>query len=247
MRKIVLAASLIFSLPVLAQEPQSAPAAPPAEVKEQVPETVEIKAARTRIVQYKDWYEMGKKVRDASSGRVALALQLIPANKDVKVSDVRLWLETDEKVIPIKVMEGGVFVVPVEDQMAAQGAQFSVNKKKGELQAKIIILPNVERDAWTIGLMKQVVSESRDAVKKFTPWYQRPFIRNINAISVCAKNTGGSVQVLDGDKAVASVEMDKEDKNNIGQTVYCKHFNGEDKFADSYKVAIPSQAEVFFN
>jgi len=52
----------------------------------------------------------------------------------------------DQESVPIKMREAGVFAVPA-----------------------------VDRDAWTIGLMTQVVSDARNARGKILPWYQRPF------------------------------------------------------------------------
>ena len=58
--------------------------------------------------------------------------------------------------MPIKVSDGGVFVVPLNDDIAAQDGTFLVNKGRGELTANIVLQPSVARDAWNVTRVGQV-------------------------------------------------------------------------------------------
>ena len=207
-------------------------------------QTVEVKGARERLVPYKESYELARKVRDASSGRVAFGLRLVPAKPDVRLDDIRLWLGEDGDAAPVAVREGGLFVVPINDKVAASGGHYSINRKKGDLNVRVAIMPNVPKDTWTIGLMQQVANDGKAAVNKLLPWYMRAFGIGVDAVAVCGKNAGMPIQVMNGAEVAGTVTADKKGTNDIGQPVYCKHFTNAEKFDAAYKVVIPEGAEV---
>lgn len=206
--------------------------------------TVEVSGVRERLVPYQESYDIAKKVQVVSNGRVALALRLVPAKPDVRVDDVQLWLDGLNESIPIKMLDGGIFVVPINDQIAEQKGSYSINKKKGDLNAFIALVPAVEKNDWTIGLMKQVVANSKNAIDKIVPWYQRPFAMRVDSVAICGKEAGMPLQVMNGDKLIATLSADKKATNDVGGLVFCKFFNGEEKFDDNFRVVVPEGAEA---
>jgi hypothetical protein len=205
--------------------------------------TIEIQGVRERLVPYKESYEMAKKVQVASEGRVALAFRLVPTKPNVRIDDVQIALEDDTESIPINVLSGGIFVVPVNDAIAKQDGSFSVNKKKGELGARITLVPSVQKE-WTIGLMRQVVSDAQAATNKIVPWYQRAFATKITSIAVCSSEAGVPLQVMNGKDVVAKFQLNEKATDDVDRPVFCKHFNGDDKLEENLTVAIPDGAQV---
>ena len=144
---------------------------------EQTPEQViEIKAKHEGMMPYQELYEYAKKTQSLTHGHVAFIIQLKPLKPGVKMDDIRLWLESKSKSISIKILDGNLFIVPVDDEIATEKGQFSVNKQKGEIQGIGNWIPNVPKNDWTIGLTKQVIDESNTAIKKVMPWYSIPFL-----------------------------------------------------------------------
>jgi hypothetical protein len=209
-------------------------------------QSVEVKGVRTRLVSYKQPYEIAKKVQLAAEGRVALGLRLVPARPEVRIDDIKLWLEGEAESIPIKVSDGGVFVVPVKDQIAAQDGKFSINKKKGELTARIVIMPAIARDAWTVGMVGRTIADARSAIDKFTPWYQKPFAMRVNTVSVCTKAANEMVKVMQGETVLASLPTSEKARNDADQPVFCHHFKGDEQYDQASRLVIPDDAEVLF-
>ena len=187
---------------------------------------------------------MAKKIQTASNGHVALGVRLIPSKPDVRIDDIRIWLEGTEKSMPIKINEGNIFVVPIDDQIAAEKGNYSVNKKKGDLSARIIILPGVPAKEWTIGLMKQVIVEANVAIKKTAPWYFLPFVTSVKSVAVCSKQANVNVQIMNGATAFATVATNSKATNDSGQPVFCTYFDERTEYADSFHVSVPESAEV---
>lgn len=244
MKKFPLSAMLLAVLSCSAIAQVAEPAAPADESGAADVQIVEVKGARERLVPYKESYTLAKKVKEASSGRVAFGLRLIPAKPAVTLDNIRLWLGDEDNAVPVPVGEGGLFVVPINDKVAANNGHYSINRKKGELDVRVAILPNVPRDAWTIGLMQQVVQDGKAAVKKLLPWYMRAFGIGVDAVAVCGKNPGMPIQVMSGSDVAATVTADKKATNDIGRPVFCKYFTAADQFDASYKVVVPEGAEV---
>jgi hypothetical protein len=78
------------------------------------------KPPRIRFTAYRDSYLTARKVWQVSSGNVVMALRLIPAKLSATIDDVRVALQGNGPPIPIKVSEGGVFVVPLNEDIAAR-------------------------------------------------------------------------------------------------------------------------------
>lgn len=244
MRNFSLAAALLAALSCPATAQVAEPATPPAEAADAEVQTVEVKGARERLVPYKESYELARKVQEASNGRVAFGLRLIPAKPEVTLNNIRLWLGEEADAIPVKVNDGGLFVVPIDHKVAANNGHYSINRKKGELSVRVAILPNVERDAWTIGLMQQVVQDGKAAIKKLLPWYMRAFGIGVDAVAVCGPTAGMPIQLMNGAEVAATVTADKKATNDVGRPVFCKHFGGDDKLDANLKVVVPEGAEV---
>ena len=234
-----------------AAPPAAAPAGDPASAAEALPpQTVTItangdaKPPRIRFTAYRDSYLTARKVWQVSSGNVVMALRLIPAKLSATIDDVRVALQGNGPPIPIKVSEGGVFVVPLNDDIAAQDGTFLVNKGKGELTANIVIQPSVARDAWNVTRIGQVLHDARRAVRAITPWYKRPFASEVQALAFCAAETGSALRLMDGEQLIATLPMNEPAVNDINQPVFCKIFDGEDKYPGHYRVVLPQQATV---
>ena len=239
-------------VPAPAPAAAAAPAAEPvaSEVLEVSPQSVTVTAnapgvaPRVRFTAYRDSYQTAKKVWQVSRGNVVMALRLIPARLSATIDDVRVALQGEGAAIPIKVGEGGVFVVPINDEIAAQGGSLLVNKSRGELTASMVIQPSVARDAWTVARVAQVLHDARLAVRAITPWYKRPFASDVQALAFCATEQGSALQLMQDAQLIATIPMNEPAVNDIRQPVYCKAFDGEDKYPGHYRVVMPEQATV---
>ena len=202
------------------------------------------KAPRIRFTAYRESYLTARKVWQVSSGSVVMALRLIPAKLSATIDDVRVALQGNGAAVPIKVSAGGVFVVPLNDDIAAQDGTFLVNKGRGELTANIVLQPSVARDAWNVTRVGQVLHDARRAVRAITPWYKRPFANDVQSLAFCATERGSALQLMDGEQMIATLPMNEPAVNDINQPVFCKIFDGEDKYPGHYRVILPEQATV---
>ncbi|NVI85095.1 hypothetical protein [Janthinobacterium sp. BJB401] len=202
------------------------------------------KAPRVRFTAYRESYLTARKVWQVSSGSVVMALRLIPAKLSATIDDVRVALQGYGAPVPIKVSSGGVFVVPLNDDIAAQDGAFLVNKGRGELTANIVLQPSVARDAWNVTRVGQVLQDARRAVRAITPWYKRPFASDVQSLAFCAAERGSALQLMDGEQLIATLPMNEAAVNDINQPVFCKIFDGEDKYPGHYRVVMPEQATV---
>jgi hypothetical protein len=209
-------------------------------------QSVEVKGIRTGLVPYKELYELAKKVQLATAGRVAVGLRLVPARPRVRVDNVKLWLERENESLPIPVSDGGIFIVPVNDEIAANDGRFAINKQKGDLTARIVVLPTMARDAWTIGAVRQSIADARAAIDKFTPWYQKPFAMRVNTVSVCTRKVGVPVKIMQGETVIATLSTSEQARNDADQPVYCQHFKGDENYGQASVLSIPEEAEVLF-
>jgi hypothetical protein len=214
------------------------------------PQSVTVKASnmaappRVRFTAYRDSYLTAKKVWQVSRGNVVMALRLIPAKLSATIDDVRVALQGDGAPVAIKVGEGGVFIVPINDEIAAQGGSFLINKGRGELTANMVIQPSVARDAWTVSRVAQVLRDARLAVHAITPWYKRLFSSEVRALAFCAPERGSALQLMQDQQLIATLPMNDAAVNDINLPVYCKMFDGEDKYPGHYRVVMPEQATV---
>lgn len=230
--------------PALAPEPVAA------ELLEVTPQSVTVTASnmaappRVRFTAYRDSYLTAKKVWQVSRGNVVMALRLIPAKLSATIDDVRVALQGDGAPVAIKVGEGGVFVVPINDEIAAEGGSFLVNKGKGELTANMVIQPAVARDAWTVARVAQVLHDARLAVHAITPWYKRLFSSEVQSLAFCAPERGSALQLMQDQQLIATLPMNDAAVNDINLPVYCKMFDGEDKYPGHYRVVMPERATV---
>lgn len=228
------------------------PAAEPvaAELLEVTPQSVTVTASnmaappRVRFTAYRDSYLTAKKVWQVSRGNVVMALRLIPAKLSATIDDVRVALQGDGAPVAIKVGEGGVFIVPINDEIAAQGGSFLVNKGRGELTANMVIQPSVPRDAWTVARVAHVLHDARLAVHAITPWYKRLFSSEVQSLAFCAPERGSALQLMQDQQLIATLPMNDAAVNDINQPVYCKMFDGEDKYPGHYRLVMPEQATV---
>lgn len=235
-------------VPVPVPATEAAPVA--SELLEVTPQSVTVTASnmaappRVRFTAYRDSYLTAKKVWQVSRGNVVMALRLIPAKLSATIDDVRVALQGDGAPVAIKVGEGGVFIVPINDEIAAQGGSFLVNKGRGELTANMVIQPSVARDAWTVSRVAQVLHDARLAVHAITPWYKRLFSSEVQSLAFCAPERGSALQLMQDQQLIATLPMNDAAVNDINLPVYCKMFDGEDKYPGHYRVVMPEQATV---
>lgn len=221
-----------------------------AELLEVTPQSVTVTASnmaappRVRFTAYRDSYLTAKKVWQVSRGNVVMALRLIPAKLSATIDDVRVALQGDGAPVAIKVGEGGVFIVPINDEIAAQGGSFLVNKGKGELTANMVIQPSVPRDAWTVARVAHVLHDARLAVHAITPWYKRLFASEVQSLAFCAPERGSALQLMQDQQLIATLPMNDPAVNDINVPVYCKMFDGEDRYPGHYRLIMPEQATV---
>jgi hypothetical protein len=211
-------------------------------------QTVEVTAARTRLVAYRHpYHDFAKKVQEASHGRLAFAIQLLPSKPGVRVDHLQLWLQGNSEPVPVQVDDAGLFVVPILDDIAAQDGQFSVNKKAGTLTAKGVLVPTIARNGWTVGAVRDLVADARTAVARLTPWYLKPFgfvAPQRFAVSVCSKEPGAQVVVMQGDAVVATLPTSVQEHDHTGQPVFCQRFTGAEPYEQDSRLVIPDEAEV---
>ena len=243
-------AASVPAVPVEAAAPQPAEGPGVAEPAQAAPQTVTISASseanppRVRFTAYRDSYETAKKVWQVSRGNVVMALRLIPAKVSGTIDDVRVALQGNGAPVSVRVAEGGVFVVPINDEIAEQDGMFLVNKGRGELTASMVIQPAVPREAWTVERVAHVLRDARLAVRAITPWYKRWFSSEVKSLAFCAPERGSALQLKQGEQLIATLPMSEAAMNDINQPVYCKMFDGEDKYPGQYRVVLPEEATV---
>jgi len=243
-------AASVPAVPVEAAAPQPAEGPSVAEPAQAASQTVTISASsegappRVRFTAYRDSYETAKKVWQVSRGNVVMALRLIPAKVSGTIDDVRVALQGNGAPVSVRVAEGGVFVVPINDEIAEQDGMFLVNKGRGELTASMVIQPAVPREAWTVERVAHVLRDARLAVRAITPWYKRWFSSDVRSLAFCAPERGSALQLKQGEQLIATLPMSEAAMNDINQPVYCKMFDGEDKYPGQYRVVLPEEATV---
>ncbi|MET0265509.1 MAG: hypothetical protein ABW202_07845, partial [Duganella sp.] len=205
----------------------------------------EVKTARVRFVSYKESYELAKKVQLATSGRVAMGILLVPAKPGVRVDDVQLWLDGEKTSIPVSVHHG-LFVIPINDEIAAGNGSYSINKQKGDVTARVAVLPAIAQNAWTIAKVRQSLADAVNAVDKFTPWYQKPFAMKIRAVAVCSNQAGMPLKLFNGNELVAELTTSEKSTDDSGQQVFCQSFAKDTQYDDAVRLDIPAEAQVLF-
>jgi hypothetical protein len=207
---------------------------------------VEVKGARTFLTPYKDSYGRARKVREVGHGRVALGARLVRSTAAVSIDDVQVWLEGSDSAVPVPVLDGQLFVVPVNDDIARQDGNYSINKPKGAYKFIVVILPAVARGDWTMGTVREAIVDGQSAVSEIFPWYAKPFMGTVRTVSVCTREAGVPVNIMRGETVVASLPTSEKAENDIQQPVFCQHFTGTTAYQDDDRIAVPPAAEVIF-
>lgn len=205
---------------------------------------VVITGTKQRSVPYKESYELAKKVHAATQGRVVLGIKLFAARAGVSMNDISLWLDGADESLPVHVGEGGVFTVPINDRIAEAHGAYAINKKKGDVGAKLIILPGVPPSEWTVGLMRDVISDAAKVLPQLVPWYLRAVAGRVTSVSVCTRETGAAIALQSGETVVGTFNTEAAAVNEAGQKVFCHHFKPDDTLDRALRVVIPSDAEV---
>lgn len=207
-------------------------------------ERIDVTAHPVALLPYRKVYDAAKLVRDASGGKIAFALRLQAKDGTPPLGEVRLSLASESETLPLPLRTGGIIVVPVEERIAAEKGDFVLNRRKGTTQASVLLLPMVADDAWTVGLMRQVVADGQKAIKEAVPWFLRPFAPGVHSVSICGRTAGMPIVLLRGDAPAATVAADARTRNDAGETVFCKHFDGKDGLDEALRVQVPAGAEV---
>ncbi|MCC2957134.1 hypothetical protein LK542_16065 [Massilia sp. IC2-477] len=232
----LLAAGLLCALPARAQ---SLPDAVP---------TVEVKAAHTRLLPYKElFYPMAKAVQQSLAGRAALAVQLRPARPGVRTDDLAVWLEGGGESLPVRADAHGLYIVPVADRIAAQDGSFSINKKPSDLRANLVLVPTLAPDAWTMGEIRRLLHDVHATLDPLVPWHHRflmwAFTRKLG-VSVCSLSPSSYVDVRDGERLLASYPTSEPARNHANAPVYCHRFTGNEDFDPRARLVLPEDAQV---
>ncbi|MEH6436135.1 hypothetical protein [Massilia sp. DD77] len=213
-------------------------------------QTVEVKVARERLVPYKDlFYPMAKAVRQHLAGRVALGVQLRPAHPGVRTDDLAIWLDGAGRSLPVQLDRHGLYLVPVEDEIAAQDGSFSINKKPSDLRVNLVLVPTVADDAWTIGAVRSLLEDIPRAIDPLVPWHHRlltwAMTRKLS-LSVCSPSSQAHVDVVDGERLLASYPITEATRNHVNAPVYCRRFDGKEPFDARARLVLPEGAQVLF-
>lgn len=209
---------------------------------------VEVTGARTRLVPYADlFYPMAKAVQQGLGGRAALALQLRGTRQEVRTDDLEIWLEGGRDTVPVRPERSGVFVVPVLQQVAIDKGHFLINKRKEDLQVNLVLVPTLAPDGWTIGGVRSLLQDVRGSVGKLLPWHQKPMVWAVTrklSVSVCSRLRDAAVTLVDGDQVVARLAASEELRNYANQTVFCRSFDGNERYPAASRLVLPEDAEV---
>ncbi|MEX5748298.1 hypothetical protein [Massilia sp. X63] len=219
------------------------PAAPPGALP-----TVEVKAARTRLLPYKDlFYPMAKAVQTSLAGRAALAVQLRPARPGVRTDDLSVWLEGGGEALPVHANEHGLYIVPVADRIAQQEGSFSINKNPSDLRANLVLIPTLPLEAWTIGEVRRLLHDVHAALDPLVPWHLRLLMwasmRKLG-VWVCSLSPSAHVDVVDDGRLLASYPTSEPMRNHANSPVYCHRFTGNEDFDPRARLVLPEDAQV---
>ncbi|MGX4641743.1 hypothetical protein [Massilia sp. SYSU DXS3249] len=209
---------------------------------------VQVTGTRTRLVPYADlFYPMAKAVQQALGGRAALAVQLRGTRQGVRTDDLEIWLEGEHDTVAVRPERSGVFVVPVIDQVATEKGHFLINKRKEDLSVNLVLVPLLAPDGWTIGGVRSLLQDARGSVGRLLPWYQKPVVWAVTrklSVSVCSRMRDAAVTLVDGEHVVATLPASEELRNYANQTVFCRSFNGEERYPAASRLVLPDDAEV---
>lgn len=211
-------------------------------------QTVEIHDARARLVPYTElFYPVAKAVQQSLAGRAALAVQLRPTHQTVRTEQLQVWLEGRHEALELAPRTDGLFVVPVSDRIAADEGHLLINRRSEDVSVNMVLLPTLARDAWTIGEMRRLLADARSSAGKLLPWYQKPVMWAVTrrlAVAVCSRMRDVPVQLLDGERVVATVHTQEESRNYAQETVFCHRFSGGERYPERTRVVVPEDGEV---
>lgn len=211
-------------------------------------QTVEIKAAHTRLVPYRDlFYPMAKAVQKSLAGRAALAVQLRPVRAGVRTDDLAVWLEGGGESLPVRPGEHGLYIVPVEDRIAEHNGSFSINKNPSDLRANLVLIPTLAPDAWTVGEVRRLLRDVHATLDPLVPWHHRVLMwasmRKLG-VSVCSLSPSAQVEVVDGDRVLARYPTSEPARNHANAPVWCHRFTGNEDFDPRARLVLPEDAQV---
>lgn len=206
---------------------------------------VEVTGSKSIVsVPYRQAYEIAKKVQVASQGRLALAMRLTPQRDGARMDGLRLSLSTDNDDVLIPLQDGVFFTIPIIDKAADENGVFYLNRKKGDIGGRVLLVPAGSSQAWTMGRVRQTIADGVSAVKTFVPWYLRLFSGTVEGVGVCTPQAGVAVALQAGEQLLASFKTEHKEVNTLGKQVFCARFSGKEAYADDAQLVLPADGEA---
>ncbi len=162
--------SAIFSFCAVAQ----------AEEAPQKIEKIEVKGLRDPgMMAYKDAYTYLQKMNASPHDKIAVRMRIVPQDKKLPLSDVKITLEGDKTKRLIPIAEDGLIEVPLDKALIDDNAEFLSNQKKDALRLHVtveVLLP--ASGPLRYRYLSDALNQARDTVKNIVPWYVRWMVPN---------------------------------------------------------------------
>lgn len=198
-------ATAIFSISAIAQTQ---------EVPEKI-EKIEVKGMRSPdMMPYKDAYEYLQKLNEKPHDKIAVRMRIVPQNKKLALSDIKITLQGDKTNRSIPIAADGLIEVPFEKALLDDNAEFMTNQKKDSIAVHMTIdVLSPVNGLLRYRYLSEALTQARDSVKQMIPWYARWLVPNSwNAVEIeFAEGAKGSATVA----AASGKQVFRAGKDNL--------------------------------
>lgn len=161
---------------------------------------IEVKGMRSPdMMPYKDAYEYLRKLNEKPHDKIAVRMRIVPQDKKVALSDIKITLQGDKTDRSIPIAADGLIEVPFEKVLLDDNAEFITNQKKDSIavHVSIEVLPPANGPL-RYRYLSEALTQARDSVKQMVPWYVRWLVPNSwNAVELeFADGAIGSATVM---------------------------------------------------